>query len=38
MLARGAAQRPQGILQSFGQGDVALAAENDVGMLEAAID
>ena len=35
MLLRHAAERPQRILQAFGQGHEALAAEHDVGMLEA---
>ena len=35
MLARHAAERPQCILQTLGQRDKALAAEHDVGMLEA---
>src|SRR3990172_1652076 len=35
MLVRYAAEPPQRILQSLGQGDEALAAEHDVGMLEA---
>ena len=35
MLARGAAQRPQRVLQPLGQGHVALAAQDDVGVLEA---
>ena len=34
MLQRGAAQSPESILQPFGQGDIALAAKNEVGMLE----
>ena len=35
MLARCPAERPQRILQTFGQRDKALAAEHDMGMLEA---
>lgn len=35
MLPRRGVQRPEGVLQAFGQGDEALAAENDVRMLEA---
>ena len=35
MLARRAAQRPQRVLQAFGQRDVALATQDDVGVLEA---
>src|SRR6266699_3956476 len=35
MLARRTAERPQCILQTLGQCDKALAAEHDVGMLEA---
>ena len=35
VLGRGAAQRPERVLKPLGQGDEALAAENDVGMLEA---
>ena len=37
MLARGATERPQRVLQPLGQGDEALAAEHDMGMLEAGI-
>ena len=37
MLRRRAAERPQGILQTFRQGDEALAAQHHVGMLEAGI-
>ena len=37
MLPRRPAERPQGILQPFGQGDEALAAEHDMGVLEAGI-
>ena len=37
MLTRGAAERPEGVLQALGQGDIALAAEHDMGMLEAGI-
>ena len=35
MLLRRAAERPQGVLQAFGQGDEALAAEHDMGVFEA---
>ena len=35
VLARHSAQRPQGVLETFGKGDEALAAEHDVGVLEA---
>ena len=35
MLQRRAAERPQRILQTLGQRDEALAAEHDMGMLEA---
>src|SRR3546814_3015539 len=35
MLARRAAQRPQGILQPFRQRDITLAAQDHMGMLEA---
>ncbi len=38
MQTWGAAQRPQRILQAFGQGDIALAAEDDMGVLEARPD
>ena len=34
MLLRDAAQRPQGVLQPFGQSHEAFAAEHDVGVLE----
>jgi hypothetical protein len=37
MLERRATQRPQRILQSFGQRDIAFAAEDHVGMLEARV-
>jgi len=37
MLVRGAAERPQGVLQAVRQGHEALAAEHDMGMLEAAV-
>ena len=37
MLARSAAERPEGVLQPLGEGDIALAAEHDMGMLEAGI-
>lgn len=37
MFKRRAAESPQRVLQSFGQRDVAFAAENDVRMLEAGI-
>ena len=37
MLARCPAERPQGVLQPFGQRYIALAAEHDMGMFEAAI-
>ena len=30
-----ATDRSQGVLQTLGQGDIALAAEHDMGMLEA---
>src|SRR5271166_4606229 len=35
VLVRRTAERPQGILQSLGQGDEALAAEHHLGMLPA---
>ncbi len=35
MLLRNAAERPQRILQALGQRDEALAAEHNIGMLEA---
>ena len=35
MLARRSPQHPQRILQTLGQRDEALTAEDDVGMLEA---
>ena len=35
MLMRRTAERPQGILQSLGQGDEALAAEHHLGVLPA---
>ena len=35
MLLRHATERPQCVLQTLGQGDEALAAEHDMGMLEA---
>jgi hypothetical protein len=35
VLFRHAAQRPQGVLQAFREGYEALAAEHDMGMLEA---
>jgi hypothetical protein len=35
MFARDAAERPERILQTFGQRHEALAAENHMGMLEA---
>jgi len=35
--SRGPSQRPQGILQALGQGDVALAAQHDMNMFEPAI-
>ena len=37
MLAGSPAERPQGVLQAFRQGYEALAAEHDMGMLEAGI-
>jgi len=37
MLTRGAAECPEGILQALGQGDIALAAQHHMGMLEARI-
>src|SRR5260370_32687734 len=37
MLAGNPAQRPQGVLDAFRQGDETLATEHDVGMLEAGI-
>jgi hypothetical protein len=37
MLPRCPAERPQGILQPFGQGDEALATEHDMGVLKPAI-
>ena len=37
VLERRAAQRPQGVLQSFGQGHEAFAAQDDVGVFEARI-
>ena len=37
MLAGSPAQRPQGVLDAFCQGDETLAAEHDMGMLEAGI-
>ena len=37
VLARRAAEGPQGVLQPLGEGDIALAAEHDMGMLEARI-
>src|SRR3546814_1144362 len=37
MLARSGAQRPEGVLQAFGQGHEALAAENDMRMLETGV-
>ena len=36
MFARCPAERPQGALQAFGQRHIALAAEDDMGMFEAA--
>ena len=38
MFVRGAAQRPQGVLQAFGQGDIALTAQHHVGVFKAGID
>ena len=37
VLARRSAEQPQGVLQPFGQGDEALAAEDHVRVLEAGI-
>jgi hypothetical protein len=37
MLPRSPTERPEGILQAFGQGNEALAAKHDVGVLEPAI-
>ena len=37
VLARNPAERPERVLQAFGQGNEALAAEHDMGMLEAGI-
>ncbi|MET4518387.1 hypothetical protein ABIB81_007740 [Bradyrhizobium sp. I1.7.5] len=37
MLPRRPTERPEGILQAFGQGNEALAAKHDVSVLEAAI-
>ena len=37
MLPRRPAERPQGILQAFGQGDEALATEHDMGVLKPGI-
>ncbi len=37
MLPRRPTERPEGILQAFRQGDEALAAKHDVGVLEPAI-
>ena len=37
MLQRSAAERPEGILQALGERNVALAAQHDMGMLEARI-
>ena len=36
MLVRRAAERPERVLQALGQRDEALAAEDDMGVLEAA--
>ena len=37
MLAGSATQRPERVLQALSQGDEALAAEHDMGVLEAGI-
>lgn len=37
MFQRGAAERPEGVLQAFGECDIALAAQYDMGVLEARI-
>ena len=37
MIRRRPAERPESVLQSFGQGDEALAAQDDMGMLPAGI-
>ena len=37
MLLGNAAQRPQGVLQPFRQGDETFAAEHDMGVLEAGV-
>jgi hypothetical protein len=34
MFVRGAAQLPQRILQTFGQGDIALPAQHHMGVFE----
>ena len=38
MLARGAAQQPERVLQPLGEGNEAFAAEDDVRVLESRID
>src|SRR5690348_4291268 len=38
MLARSSSKGPQGVLQPFGESDIALASEDDVGVLEAGVD
>ncbi len=38
MFVRSAAQRPQGVLQTFGQGDIALTAQHHMGVLEPRVD
>ena len=38
MFVRGAAQRPQGVLQTFRQGDITLPAQHHMGVLEARVD
>ncbi|WP_428991357.1 hypothetical protein [Methylocapsa aurea] len=37
MLLRRAAERPQGVLQAFGEGDETLAAEHDMGGFKARV-
>ena len=37
MFQRRATERPEGVLQPFGEGHIAFAAQDDVGMLEAGI-
>jgi hypothetical protein len=38
MFTRSATQRPQGILQALGQGDITLSAKHDMGMFKSTID